>query len=253
MSALALTDTTVSLGPRQILSAITATLQPGQLVALLGPNGAGKTTLLRAMAGLQAFSGSIRLGGRELRDVPPQARARMIGYLPQGHSVHWPLPARQIVALGRFAHGANDPQRLSAADAAAVDAAMAATGVTDFADRPATALSGGERARVALARVLAIGAPIVLADEPTASLDPSQQLAVMEVLAHTARAGALVIAVSHDLDHALAYADRALVLHQGRLAADGKPFDVLNPTLLADVFQLRDAHRDASPRWQRLG
>ena len=164
--------------------------------------------------------------------------------------MHWPLPAREIVALGRFPHGAADPQRLPPADAAIVDEAMAACDVAPFADRPATDLSGGERARVALARVLAVQAPVVLADEPTASLDPRHQLAIMEVLRDTARRGTLVLAVTHAIDQALSFADRILVLHQGRVAGCGTPAATLSPRLLADVFGLRA--EGTRPRWERL-
>lgn len=252
MTRLALENIAVSLGQRMIVENATARLKAGQFVALLGPNGAGKTTMLRAIAGLQPLvRGAVRLDGVDIHSLSPAARARRISYLPQGHQTHWPLPVRDIVALGRYAHGATDPRRLSAKDAEAVAAAMARAGVTDFAESPATALSGGEKARVSLARALATEAPVLLADEPTASLDPSYQLAVMEVLQGIARAGALVVAVTHDLDHALRFADRALVLASGRLVADASPEAALDDTVLASVFSLRPP-RPAAGRWERL-
>ena len=151
-------------------------------MALVGPNGAGKTTLLRALAGLIPSDGAIQVGGEALSSLPLRERAKRFAYLPQGHIVHWPLPARDIVALGRFPHGVTDPARLAPRDVDAVLRAMQATDVVEFADRRVTELSGGERSRVALARVLAVEAPVILADEPTASLDPRHQIDVMKNL-----------------------------------------------------------------------
>src|SRR5207248_7556549 len=153
----------VALAGRLLLSDVSLALASGHLVALVGPNGAGKTTLLRALAGLVPSDGAIRICDDALSSLGLHERARRFGYLPQGHVVHWPLPARDIVALGRYPHGATDPSRLPEQDAAAVSRAMAATGVTALADRPVTELSGGERSRVALARVLAVEAPVILA------------------------------------------------------------------------------------------
>src|ERR1700729_359796 len=145
----------VTLSGRAVLTDISLALSPGHLVALVGPNGAGKTTLLRALAGLVPSDGAIDVGGEALASLPLRERARRFAYLPQGHIVHWPLPARDIVALGRYPHGATDPARLSPKDTEAVKRAMQATDVMDLRERPVTELSGGERSRVALARVLA--------------------------------------------------------------------------------------------------
>jgi iron complex transport system ATP-binding protein len=228
----------VRLAGRAVLTDITLSLASGHLVALVGPNGAGKTTLLRALAGLLASDGAIHVGGAALASLSLRERARRFAYLPQGHIVHWPLPARDIVALGRYPHGATDPARLSAKDSDAVLRAMRATDVVEFSGRHVTELSGGERSRVALARVLAVEAPVILADEPTASLDPRYQLDVMKTLRAAADQGVLVIVVTHDLGLAARFADHLLVLSQGRLVAEGAPAAALSEQVMADVFRV---------------
>jgi iron complex transport system ATP-binding protein len=205
---------------------------------LVGPNGAGKTTLLHGLAGLVSSSGTVEVNGDHLSSLPLRERAKRFGYLPQGHLVHWPLPAKDVVALGRYPHGATDPARLSPRDEAAVLRAMQATNVVEFSERPVTELSGGERSRVALARVLAVEAPIVLADEPTASLDPRYQIDVMINLRGAADRGVLVVVVTHDLGLAARFADTVLVLSDGRLVAQGKPAEALSEQVMADVFRI---------------
>ena len=228
----------VKLSGRAVLKDISLSLSPGHLVALVGPNGAGKTTLLRALAGLVPFDGAIEVGGDALSSLRLSERARRFAYLPQGHIVHWPLPARDIVALGRYPHGATDPARLTAADSEAVLRAMQATDVMEFAARRVTELSGGERSRVALARVLAVEAPVILADEPTASLDPRHQIDVMKSLRAAADQGTLVMVVTHDLGLAGRFADTVLVLSDGRLVAQGAAAEALSEQVMADVFRV---------------
>ena len=228
----------VILGGRTVLDDVSLSLSSGHLVALVGPNGAGQTTLLRALAGLVPSQGEIRIGGDALSSLPLRERARRFAYLPQGHMVHWPLPARDIVALGRYPHGATDPARLTPADAEAVMRAMRATDVTEFSDRRVTELSGGERSRIALARVLAVEAPVILADEPTASLDPRYQIDVMKNLRAAADNGVLVIVVTHDLGLAARFADTVLVLSEGRLVSQGAPAEALSEQIMANVFRV---------------
>ena len=244
---LALEDVNVRLSGRPVLHRVSFSLDRQGVVALIGPNGAGKTTLLKAIVGLLPFDGTICLAASDIAQLALRERARRLSYLPQGHIVHWPLPARDIVALGRYPHGATDPLHLNEKDADAVNRAMAAADIEHLADRPVTELSGGERSRVALARVLAVEAPVVLADEPIASLDPRHQLDVMLLLRRAADQGKLVIVVTHDLGLAARFADRVLVLSQGRLVAQGKPEETLTDSLLAEVFRIeafRARHSD---------
>lgn len=228
----------VRLASRHVLKDVSLQLSAGHLVALVGPNGAGKTTLLRALAGLIPSQGEIVIDGDPLSSLPLRERAKRFGYLPQGHLVHWPLPARDIVALGRYPHGATDPARLSPGDQQAVLRAMQAVDVMAFSDRRVTELSGGERSRVALARALAVEAPVILADEPTASLDPRHQIDVMKNLRATADNGVLVIVVTHDLGLAARFADQVLVLREGRLVSQGAPAEALSEQVMADVFRI---------------
>jgi iron complex transport system ATP-binding protein len=228
-------DLSVRLNGAVIVDGATLELRSGELTVLIGPNGAGKTTLVRALAGLLPAEGRIELDGRPLGMLTARERARHIAYLPQGHVFHWPMAVAAVVALGRFPHvDAFSP--LSDADRAAVEHALTATGCSPFAARPVTTLSGGERARVALARALASQAPILLADEPTVSLDPRHQLVVMELLARAAHGGGAVLAILHDLALAAHFADHVLVMDRGRLIAEGPPRTIFTPARIASVF-----------------
>jgi iron complex transport system ATP-binding protein len=227
---------TVVLGGRTVVDRASLRLGRGEVVALVGPNGAGKTTLLRALAGIEAARGDIRVGGIPLAQLPPRQRAKAIAYLPQGHTFHWPMRVDAIVALGRLPH-ADAFMTPTPADRDAVAAAISATGLDDLVARPITALSGGERARVAIARALATQARVLLADEPTISLDPRHQLTVMEVLRRAAAStGGAVLLVVHDLALAARYSDRVVVLDAGRIACDAAPPEALTPARIAAVF-----------------
>lgn len=235
-AALTLAGVGVTLGRRRIVSDVAMSLTAGRFVVLIGPNGAGKSTLLKAIAGLVAHEGRIALGGADISTLRPEARARRIAYLPQGHQVHWPLNARDVVALGRYPHGMTDPARIAGRDAGIVAEAMARMDVTHLADKAVTTLSGGERARVMLARVLAVEAPLILADEPTAALDPRHQITVMADLAAEAASGSLVIAVTHDLALAARMADEMVLVSDGRIVARGQAEDVLTESHLRAVY-----------------
>jgi iron complex transport system ATP-binding protein len=238
--ALTADGVSVRLGGATIVERASLSLRGGELVALVGPNGAGKTTLMRALAGLVPAEGSIMLAGNPLASMKPGQRARHIAYLPQGHIFHWPMPVAAIVMLGRAPHA--DPfSSASPQDRAAVAHALATTETEVFAQRPVTTLSGGEKARVALARALATQAPVLLADEPTAALDPRHQLVVMELLRTAARGGNAILAILHDLTLAARFADRVLVMDKGRIVADGTPNEALSAERLATVFGIEAA------------
>ncbi|MGF9758233.1 ABC transporter ATP-binding protein [Microvirga sp. 0TCS3.31] len=239
MTGLEVRSLTVDLGTRRVLQAIDLHFESGCLTALIGPNGAGKTTLLRAMAGLvRPSAGDVILGGTPVARMPASYRARAIAYLPQGGGVAWPLPVASVVALGRLPHG-EEPDRLPAQGQEAVAAALRSVALEGFERRPATALSGGERARMLLARALATQAPVLLADEPVAALDPRHQLIVLDVLQAHARAGATVVAILHDLTLAARFADRIVLLDQGKVEASGVPETVLTEARLAASFGIR--------------
>jgi iron complex transport system ATP-binding protein len=235
VSALATGKVTVRIGAREIVRDANLALSAGELVALVGPNGAGKTTLMRALAGLIPAHGVVTVGDKRLADLSPRERARAIAYLPQGHIFHWPMSVESIVLLGRAPHG-DSFSGVSPGDRAAVAHAMATTETEEFADRAVTTLSGGEKARVALARALATQAPVLLADEPTAALDPRHQLTVMAMLRRAADSGGAILAIMHDLTLAARFADRVMVMDRGAIVADAAPADALSPERLNAVF-----------------
>jgi len=238
-------DLSVRLAGNLIVDRATLDLEAGALTVLIGPNGAGKTTLMRALAGLLPAEGCIELQGRPLQAFSVRERARQIAYLPQGHVFHWPMSVAAVVALGRHPH-ADAFSPLADADRTAVGHALAATAVEPWAARAVTTLSGGERARVALARALATQAPILLADEPTMSLDPRHQLVVMELLARAAHDGGAVLAIVHDLALAARFADRVVMMDRGRLVAAGGPQEVLTPERIAEVFAVEATITDSA-------
>ncbi|WP_330334993.1 heme ABC transporter ATP-binding protein [Streptomyces sp. NBC_00536] len=222
-------------GAREVLRGIDLTVRAGEVLALVGPNGAGKSTLLAALAAdLPAASGTVRIDGRAVGDWPAPDLALRRSVLPQAAALAFPFPVEEVVRMGR-APWAGTP--LARSDDQVVAAAMAATEVTGFAARPFAALSGGERARVALARVLAQAAPLLLLDEPTAALDLRHQELVLRICRERAAAGDAVVVVLHDLGLAAAYADRVAVLHEGRIAVDGPPAEVFEDALLSRVYR----------------
>lgn len=217
------------------LAEVTARIRPGRVTAICGPNGAGKSTLLSALAGLIAPSGgTVTLADRPLAQILPEERARRIGYLPQTAQVAWNISVRTLVGLGRLPHRSGAQE-----NARAIDEAIAALQLELLADRPLSALSGGERARALLARVLATQPHWILADEPLAALDLAHQQALAGRLRALAKQGRGVVLVVHDLALAMNHADDVIVLDQGRLIRQGSPDIALSEQVIADVWKLR--------------
>ncbi len=238
MTLLALDKASARIGGRVVLWGVSLSLKPGELVALCGPNGAGKSSVIRAALGLLPLSaGQAVLAGADVKSLTPRARAGAAAYLPQERRVAWNLPAVEVAALGApFLSG---PVALDRARAA-----LAEVDATHLADRGVAEMSGGERARVLLARALVSQAPALLADEPAAGLDPDAQLMVMERLLDRAREGQGVLVSLHDLTLAARYADRVVVLDQGKVVADAAPLEALDPPALQRVFDLTGAWID---------
>jgi len=254
MSTLAARALACRRGKRTVLESIDVAFAAGQVTAIVGPNGAGKTTLLRHLAGLDSpAAGQVELDGTPLGGLRAGVRARRIAYLPQGASAYWPLLGRDLVALGRLPHGANLERPLAASDVEAVERALRRVDGLAFADRTVDALSQGERARMMLARVLATDARVLLLDEPVASLDPAQALAMMQVLVGEARRGKAVAVVMHDLVLAARFADHVVFLKEGMVAAEGAPNEVFEPETVSAVYGVAvravelDGHRLVLP------
>lgn len=226
-------------GGRRVLDGMSCRLAPGRLTGIIGPNGAGKSTLMETLAGLLVpASGEVRLGARALAAIPPAERARTIAWLPQSRLVHWPMSVERIVALGRLPHRAGRPGDTDR-DRGAIRDAIAAMDLAHLAGRPADRLSGGELARVLVARALAQETPVLLADEPVAGLDPAHALALLGRLARIAREGRTVAVALHDLSMARRFCDDAIVLAEGRVVAAGPVAEVLVPERLEPVFDVR--------------
>ena len=229
-------DLSLVLRERTILDNISVTLPQGVVTGIIGPNGAGKSSLLRVLVGLTSTHGSVHLDGQVLPPTGTKARARRIGYLPQAHEVHWPLTVRRTVGLGLLPK-LGDWQRPGPAEDRAVEAALRRVAMLGHADRRVDTLSGGERARVMLARVLVTETPVVLADEPVAALDPAHQISVMGLLRRQAKeADRAVAVVLHDLTLAARYCDRLLLLDAGRVIEAGDVSAVLASPSLERVY-----------------
>ncbi|MEP6572908.1 MAG: ABC transporter ATP-binding protein [Gemmatimonadota bacterium] len=231
-------DLTVRYGgsSRPAVDGVTLSTDGGRLVAIVGPNGSGKTTLLRAMLGLLPLSsGSANVQGRPVAQWPRAELAKVIGVVPQTEERVFPLRVRESVMLGRYARlGALG--RESTVDRQAVDEAMTRSDVLQFADRRVDTLSGGEWQRVRVARALAQEPAALVLDEPTASLDVRHEMEVFELIRHLVTGGLAGLIVTHHLNLAARYADRMIMLEEGRVAADGTPTEVLRQDVVARVF-----------------
>lgn len=238
MTRLSVTGLTVELGGREIVRDVSLDFAAGGIVGLIGPNGAGKSTFLKAILGLIPSRGEIAYDGIPLRAIGRNELARIASFLPQDREIAWPLSVESIVALGRTPYLApmSSP---TAEDRAEVERAMAITDVTAFRDRTVSTLSGGERARVLMARVLAQSTPVLIADEPIAALDPGHQIALLETLDALSMAGRTILVSLHEIALAARWCRRLVLLDHGRVAADGTPGEVLTPETFRDVYGVR--------------
>jgi iron complex transport system ATP-binding protein len=235
MNGLTAKGVRVRFGARAVLDGVSLTFRPGEVAAVVGPNGAGKSTLMTCLAGLRRpDEGGVSLDGAALLKLGDRERARRIGYLPQAPEIAWRLDVRTFVRLGRTAHRGLFGQ--GPGDAEAVERALARTSLAAFAERDVATLSGGERARVLIARALAGDPAWLLADEPLTGLDVGHQLDAAELLRAIARAGAGVIVTVHDLAFAARVADRVVVMAEGRVVADGGAIQALTPQVLSHAY-----------------
>ncbi|MCX7567417.1 ABC transporter ATP-binding protein [Sulfitobacter sp. F26169L] len=230
MTLLTLSDFSVTRRKRDILHNVNLRVDTGELVGIIGPNGAGKTTLMRAALGLIDAVGQSSLTALSARE-----RGRAVAWMPQSREIAWPVDVQTLVMLGRTPHLATG-QRATDADSAAVDRALLRMDLTSLRNRTVTRLSGGEQARVLIARALAQETPLLMADEPIAGLDPAHQIATMQTFCSLAAEGRSVIVSLHDLGLAARHCTRLVVIDRCGIVADGTPSDVLTPELVRDTF-----------------
>ncbi len=239
MTDLVARNISVRAGNSTLLQDASLSLRPGELVAILGPNGAGKTTMLRALLGLQKIAtGSVTIGNTGIADLSPAQRARKVSYLPQRRPLAWPNTVQDVVALGRFAHGAA-LGRLGPVDREAVDTAVRACDLEPLADRYIDSLSGGELARVHFARAIAAHAPLLIADEPVAELDPRHQIRIADLLRAYVSDGGGALVVLHEVALAARIADRLIWIKSGQIVADGSPQETLTEGRMDEVYGVR--------------
>jgi iron complex transport system ATP-binding protein len=229
------TGVSVSLDGQPVLRDVDLRVGGSDFVAVLGPNGAGKSTLLRAIGGLIPSRGGAKAMYRPIAGLSALDRRDFFSYLSQDREISWPMPVRDVVAMG-LDQQQGATIRLSAGDAATMANVLWQCGLEHLTERPANALSGGERSRVLLARALLSPAPFLLADEPTAALDPAGQVKVLELLAERARSGRPVIAVLHDVVLAARFATRVILLERGRKVADDEPLKVILSKAMTKAF-----------------
>lgn len=249
MKALEVVNLSCRRGDSTILQGVSFGVDPGEVVGLVGPNGAGKSTLLRCLGGLWPSQGTIRLEGDDLRSLRPGEVALRAALLHQDSHLPFPFPVETVVMMGRYPHQRRFRPE-SAEDRQKVQSVMAYTDIEALAGRPLDQLSGGERQRVFFAKVLAQDTPLLLLDEPSASLDLTHQEQIFQYAQTLASEGKTVVVAVHDLRLAARYCHRVLLLHQGRLLAEGVPEDVLTPQNLASAYGVAvKVYRDPVTGW----
>lgn len=234
---LKLRDLSVSLHGQPVLNEISFEAKAGEFIGLIGPNGAGKTTLLRAIMHFIAYSGDIAVNDQPAAKMSHEERARWLSYLAQERDVAWPVSVETVVGLGRHMQRSAFAS-LGGVDREVIAQAMVQMDVEKFAKKSVMELSGGEKARVLIARLLAQGSPLILADEPVSGLDPAHQLSLMQCFADLAQSGKTIIASLHDLSLSAHSCTRLIMLDKGRIVADGKPEDVLTVENLRKIYKI---------------
>ena len=236
MNLLTAHDVVVQRGSMRALDGVSFNLEAGEIVGVVGPNGAGKTTLLRTLIGLQKpDAGDVLFEGKSLTEISHHEFARAIGYLPQNAVFHWPILVEHAVRLGRFPHQTAFA-RMTSEDSRVIQQAMEIAGISDFIGRRVDQISGGERMRVHLARLLAGHNRAIIADEPITSLDPKYQLHFLSILEQQASQGTAVVISLHDLSLASRFCHRLIVLNNGAVAVADTPERALSDVTLATVF-----------------
>ncbi len=248
MTLMALRNLTVRRDKCPVVDDVSVEIAAGECVGLIGPNGAGKTTLLRGALGLLPHQGH-----SSLTKMTPDERARHAAWMPQSREIAWPVDVETLIALGRIPHLPRG-SKLRPDDQTAIDAAISRLALESYRKRTATQLSGGEQARVLIARALAQDTPLMMADEPIAGLDPANQISTMLVFHRLAQEGHGVVISLHDLGLAARHCTRLLMMHQGRLIADGPPREVLTPEHIAQVFGITGfwAETETGPVFQPM-
>ena len=243
MAFLTAKNINLQLGIHKVVDQVSVDIKTNEFVGLIGPNGAGKSSLLRLLAGLvKPDNGAIHLSisdhasisEKTIEKIPAQKRAQFMAYLAQHENPAWPLSVKNLVALGRSPW--NTSINLCEEDDIAIAHALKTTDIDALSERPVTELSGGELQRVLLARVFAGNPQLIIADEPIAALDVYHQLHIMELLQAHAQQGGAVIAALHDLSLAARFCSRLILMHHGKIVAEGEPTQVLTPQNLAQVY-----------------
>ncbi len=233
---------------RQVLCNVSIDIQAGQVTGLIGPNSAGKSSLLDVLTGfLTPQAGTVLLKKKEVAHWASAELAKVVAYMPQEHLAHWPVSVYDYVALGQIPHLGFDKNPNAQAQIV-IEQALQKVGIEYLRHRPVTELSGGELSRVCLARVLAVDAEVILADEPIAGLDPGQQLSIMQVLQQEAKAGKAVVAVVHDLAIAGRYCDSLWLMNQGKIVCSGTPDEVLSKQNLLEVYHINIKEISSHPK-----
>ncbi|WP_114855392.1 ABC transporter ATP-binding protein [Brachybacterium sp. YJGR34] len=235
--SLSIENLSFSYGKRPVLEDISLEVDSGAFCALLGPNGSGKSTLVKAIAGVhRARSGTVRVEGRDTRGLARRELAKVVGYVPQAGDAPFDLTVREAVMLGRTPHFGLVP---TAHDRAVVEDAIVRMGLVDIADRSLSELSGGQAQRALIARALAQETRVLLLDEPTSALDLRYQIETLQLVRQITREeGISALIAIHDLNHAARYCDQIVVLHGGRLIADGSPAEALQAPTLRTVYEV---------------